>query len=66
MSWDDEVLANEGGPSLFEIWKRGGPVCFAAARVAANFEAEAPLRRVHEVALVEGAVMIHGKFGIVF
>ena len=64
MTRDDDVLANKGGPGLAEVGKRNGEIDFSGSRIAADFKREAPLRRVLEVAFVEGALMIHGEFGI--
>ena len=41
---DKDVFTKEIGPLLLEAGERCGPVNFAAARIAADLEAKAPLR----------------------
>ena len=65
MPRDDDVLANQSCPRLFEIWERNGSVDLGGPGIAADFEAKAPLFGVHEVPFVEGTIMVHREFGVV-
>ena len=66
MSRDEDIIANEISLWLFEVVQGSWPIGFAAMRIATDFKAEAPLRWVLEISFVEGALVIHGEFCIVF
>ena len=64
MTRDESIIAEEGGPSLDEVWKGNRLLHLGAAEVAAYIEGEAPLRCMLEEAFLKRASVIHGEFGM--
>ena len=64
MAGKQDVIADERRPVLFEVRQRNRPVYSFGADVAACLKVESIFIGMLEEAIVEGAVVIEGDFGV--